>query len=236
MKTIRVLDAEANTEKYKMFAVVCRKLESYFQDKELEDNLIQEIIGYVENMSDFDINDIVINWHARYRYTTVLEYVLKTEKYELIKYFYKKYDINKNFSVEKISYDLLTAIYANLNYGSYTTDVITELIFKFETLDFLKEQNSSNQKLVILNYFKVQAENRNYLCSDSFLEQIKLSYKEALKYREAKILSELSISINQAKNDMEKIVVDLQYEASEKFKRLYYMVQDMSKELKKEIK
>jgi hypothetical protein len=222
---------ENNVKKYQKLINICKALEPYLQDKQKEEDMVNLAIDYIENDTEFNINDIITNYHERYRYTTILEPILKTNKYKLITHVYKRFNvlcnediecgINKAFNVGGVAFNLLTVLYGNLSYGGYTRDVTTELIFLFKHLEFLKEKSSIEQKLTTMDYLITQSQNTIYRCKDDFLLELKTKYQELLKEKEQKILSDFKLNIIKIKSKIEELSINLRHEPSEEILKLH---------------
>lgn len=140
----------SNDEKYIGFKNFCNSIKGYnqssfdsrFTDSENNDvNSEDKLLIAIQAIKDFDINDIIHNYHCNYRYTTILEFILRTEKRSLITTVLNKFinDIKKDIYInETLTYDILTvSLYSNLDHDNCITDTLTPLIFKFECLEFI---------------------------------------------------------------------------------------------------
>lgn len=226
-----------NDNKYIGFKSYCNSLKGYnqadldcrFTDSDKNDLTVEEkLLFAIESIKDFSINDIVHNYHCPYRYTTVLEFILRTEKYPIIEYILKKYihEIKKEIYInETLSYDLLTVLYSNLDYDNCITDTITPLVFKFESLDFINVVGNFEQKLVILRYLINQKD--NYQCSDDFLNPINLKYQEVLQKQEQFIFKKFTNYVDQTQEHVNKLISDLKYVPSEDMKKFHTLIKSL---------
>ena len=216
-----------NNEKYVGFKNFCNSIkgynqstfDSYFSDTETNNlNIEDKLLFAIESIKDFNINDIVNNFHCHYCYTTVLEYILRTEKRTLISTFINKYlnDIKKEITLNETSYELLTVLYSNLDYDNCLTDTLTPLIFKFESLDFINVINKHEQKLVVINYLIYQKD--NFSCSDNFLKLINAKYDEVLQQQEEFIIKKFNESIEYSQILINNLNANKKYKPSEKMK------------------
>lgn len=230
-------DVNSNHEKYIGFKNYCNSIKGYnqscfdsrFTDSEHNDlNSEDKLFVAIKSIKDFNINDIVHNYHCHYSYTTVLEFILRTEKRSLIATVINKYinDIKKNIYInETLTYDLLTVLYSNLDHDNCITDTITPLIFKFESLEFIKVIEKFEKKLVILRYLINQKD--NYKCSDKFLELIKLKYKEVLQSQEENIFKKFNDSVEYTQILVNNLISDLKYEPSEKMRKFHKLIKSL---------
>lgn len=226
-----------NKEKYIGFKNFCNSIKGYSQssfDSDFSDseknnaNIEDKLLFAIESIKDFNINDIVHNYHCHYNYTTVLEFILRTEKRSLIKTIINKYinEIKKEIYInETLTYDLLTVLYSNLDQDNYITDTLTTLIFKFESLDFINVIEKFEQKLVILQYLINQKD--NYLCSDNFLDLINMKYQEVLHQREEYIIKKFNESIEYSQILINNLIYDSKYEPSEKMKYFQTLIKTL---------
>lgn len=229
----------SNDEKYIGFKNYCNSIKGYnqssfdsrFTDSEHNDlNSEDKLFVAIKSIKDFNINDIVHNYHCHYNYTTVLEFILRTEKRSLIATVINKYinDIKKDIYInETLTYDLLTVLYSNLDHDNCITDTLTTLIFKFESLDFINVIEKFEEKLVILRYLINQKD--NYKCSDKFLELIKLKYKEVLQSQEENIFKKFNDSVEYTQILVNNLISDLKYEPSEKMREFHKLIKSLKK-------
>jgi hypothetical protein len=232
-------DVNSNDEKYIGFKNYCNSIKGYnqssfdsrFTDSEHNDlNSEDKLFVAIKSIKDFNINDIVHNYHCHYNYTTVLEFILRTEKRSLIATVINKYinDIKKDIYInETLTYDLLTVLYSNLDHDNCITDTLTTLIFKFESLDFINVIEKFEEKLVILRYLINQKD--NYKCSDKFLELIKLKYKEVLQSQEENIFKKFNDSVEYTQILVNNLISDLKYEPSEKMREFHKLIKSLKK-------
>lgn len=226
-----------NKEKYIGFKNFCNSIKGYSQssfDSDFSDseknnaNIEDKLLFAIESIKDFNINDIVHNYHCHYSYTTVLEFILRTEKRSLITTVINKYinEIKKEIYInETLTYDLLTVLYSNLDHDNCITDTLTSLIFKFERLDFINVIEKFEQKLVILQYLIYQKD--NYLCSNTFLDLIKMKYQEVLHQREEYIIKKFNESIEYSQILINNLIHDSKYEPSEKMKYFQTLIKTL---------
>lgn len=227
----------SNDEKYIGFKNFCNSIKGYnqssfdsrFTDSENNDvNSEDKLLIAIQSIKDFNINDIVHNYHCQYSYTTVLEFILRTEKHSLIRTVLNQYinDIKKDFYInETLTYDLLTVLYSNLDHDNCITDTITPLIFKFESLDFINVIEKFEEKLVILGYLINQKD--NYPCSDNFLESIKMRYQEVLHKQEENIFKIFNNSVEHTQVLVNNLISDLKYEPSDKMREFHKLIKNL---------
>lgn len=212
-----------NTEKYFKLKEYCK---SKYGNQNSSDS--QELHLIINSINDFKINDIVLNYHGCYRYTTILEYIFRTQNKILINFVITKYinDINPLITInDTLSYDLISVLYANLQHDNLKCDTLTELIFKFETLKFLKEETLINKKISILNYLKKAS--KSYPCSNTFIDLINNEYMEVFKEQEESIISNFETNIELLK----KSILELELVAEVKYKPSERMINFMNKYL-----
>lgn len=229
--------ATLNDEKYIGFKSYCNSLKGYnhanldcrYTDSDQNDLTAEDKLSFaIESIKDFNINDIVHNYHCPYRYTTVLEFVLRTDKYQIINYMIKRfYNEIKNeiYIDETLSYDLLTVLYSNLNFDNCVTDTITPLVFKFENLDFINVIEKFEQKIIVLRYFINQKD--NYPCSDNFLNSIYLKYQEVLQKQEQLIFKKFTNYVVQTQAYVNELISDLKYVPSEDMKEFHKLIKSL---------
>lgn len=220
MNTIEVV--YANDEKYIGLKNFCNSIKgnnqssfnSYFIDSEKNIlNIEDKLLFAIDSIKDFNINDIVHNYHCPYRYTTVLEYILRTENSSIINIIFNKYlnEIKEDICInENHSYKLLTILYANLEHDNCITDTLTILIFKFENLEFLNVIDKFERKLLILRYLDNQKDNFN--CRENFYVLIKSKYKEVLQEQELYIFKIFEKYVNSTQQLVNNLISDSKYE------------------------
>lgn len=226
-----------NDNKYIGFKSYCNSLKGYnqanldcrFADTDKNDSTVEEkLLFAIQSIKDFDINDIVHNYHCHYTYTTVLEFILRTEKRSLITTVINKYinEIKKEIYInETLTYDLLTVLYSNLDHDNCITDTLTTLIFKFESLDFINVIEKFEEKLVILGYLINQKD--NYPCSDNFLELIRMKYQEVLHTQEEYIFKKFNDSVKHSQDLVNNLISDLKYEPSEEMREFHKLIKSL---------
>lgn len=227
----------SNDEKYIGFKSFCNSIKGYnqssfdsrFTDSENNDvNSEDKLLIAIKSIKDFNINDIVHNYHCNYSYTTVLEFILRTEKQSLITTVLNKFinDIKKDIYInETLTYDLLTVLYSNLDHDNCITDTLTPLFFKFESLEFINVIDKFEQKLVVLRYLINQKD--NYPCSDNFLELIKMKYQEVLRTQEEYIFKKFYNSVIHSQDLVNNLISDLKYEPSDKMKEFHKLIKSL---------
>ena len=174
------------------------------------------------------VEDIIHNYHCNYRYTTILEFILRTEKRSLITTVLNKFinDIKKDIYInETLTYDILTVLYSNLDHDNCITDTLTPLIFKFECLEFINVVGKFEQKLVILRYLINQKD--NYSCSDNFIELIKIKYQEVLHSQEEYIFKKFNDSVKYSQDLVNNLISDLKYEPSDKMREFHKLIKNL---------
>lgn len=226
-----------NDEKYIGFKSYCNSLkvanlsdlDCRFRDLEQNNtNIEDKLLFAIESIKDFNINDVVHNYHCPHRYTTPLEFILSTENYKMIKSVLEKYInvIQKDIIVNDTqSFNLLTVLYSNLDYDNCVTDSITPLVFKFESLDFINVVGNFEQKLVILRYLINQKD--NYQCNDDFLNSINSKYQEVLHEQEQFIFKKFTNYVEQTQNLVNNLISDLKYTPSEDMKEFYKLMKTL---------
>lgn len=226
-----------NDEKYIGFKNYCNSIKGYnqssfdsrFTDSENNDvNSEDKLLIAIQSIKNFNINDIVHNYHCNYSYTTVLEFILRTEKRSLIATVINKYinEIKKDIYInETLTYDLLTVLCSNLDHDNCITDTTTPLIFKFESLDFINVIIKFEEKLVILRYLINQKD--NYPCSDNFLELIKMKYQEVLHTQEEYIFKKFNDSVKHSQDLVNNLISDLKYEPSEEMREFHKLIKSL---------
>lgn len=232
-KTMNIETVLKNDERYVGFKDFCKSLTGPFisdsdcmsvGDKN-NNKVIDKLLFAIESTKDFNINDVVHNYHGKYRFTTPLEFVLKTENPRVINFVLEKYinEIeNDIFLNDFISYKLLNVLYSNLEMDNCITDTITPLVYKFEYIDFIDEVSNFELKLTILRYFIEQKE--NYISSELFINKIENKYKEVLKEQEKQIFKQFFNSINKYKSLTDKLICDQRYEASNEMKEFIVLI------------
>ena len=227
----------SNDEKYIGFKNFCNSIKGYnqssfdsrFTDSENNDvNSEDKLLIAIQAIKDFDINDIIHNYHCNYRYTTILEFILRTEKRSLITTVLNKFinDIKKDIYInETLTYDILTVLYSNLDHDNCITDTLTPLIFKFECLEFINVVGKFEQKLVILRYLINQKD--NYSCSDNFIELIKIKYQEVLHSQEEYIFKKFNDSVKHSQDLVNNLISDLKYEPSDKMREFHKLIKNL---------
>lgn len=226
-----------NDENYIGFKSYCTSLkvanlsdlDCRFRDLEQNNtNIEDKLLFAIESIKDFNINDVVHNYHCPHRYTTPLEFILSTENYKMIKSVLGKYInvIQKDIIVNDVqSFNLLTVLYSNLDYDNCVTDSITPLVFKFESLDFINVVGNFEQKLVILRYLINQKD--NYQCNDDFLNSINSKYQEVLHEQEQFIFKKFTNYVEQTQSLVNNLISDLKYTPSEDMKEFYKLMKTL---------
>lgn len=170
-----------------------------------KDNLT-EIKNAINNIINFNINDIIINYKSQSLYTTILEEFIKTNNYNIINFIYSCYlnEINEILFISNtLELNIVNVLYKNLTYNGIKTDYLLNLIIKFENLDFLSEEYKTEKKINILEYIlKIK---KDYNISKDFEKRIKVNLKKLYLCKEKEIISYLKSTIEKTKNDFEKI-------------------------------
>lgn len=223
--------AYQNDMKYQRLKDYCKSIQGIKQD--IEYNHL-EIFTIIASIEDFNINDVISNYKTRYRYTTILEVVLKTQKFKVIDAIFAKYlhEIKESIYIsDTLNTDLLSVLYANLKFDSYKTDLLTPLMYRFENLAFINEEDSISQKLVILSYLEYQKD--NYPCTSDFLEKIKVKYQEILKNKENSIYSKFQEALYKIDSSINELLSEKNYITSEKMENFKELITSLKKEIEK---
>lgn len=221
--------AHQNETKYLKLKEYCKSIHGIKQDIEYN---FMDIFTIIDSIENFNINDVIFNYKTKYRYTTILEVILKTQKFKVIDAIFAKYlhDIKTSIKIsDTLNFDLLSVMYANLDSNSCQKDVLTPLMYKFENLDFLNEEDSISQKLVILRYLENQKDNNP--CTDEFLERIKVKYQEILESKERNIYSKFQESLYKIDSSIKELISEDRYEMSEKMKNFKELIITLKKEI-----
>ncbi|MGE4457147.1 MAG: hypothetical protein AB7E13_09430 [Arcobacteraceae bacterium] len=226
--------AENNTKRYEPLKVFCEKVRNmpYYKWKEKEVLLSAEFEDIIGNqIKNFDINDILIDFKTPNRYSTPLQYILFTDIDVFISKTYKRFldviEINIEEKHPTLCFkNLLSLLYENLMSDYGRTDVLLPLIYKSENIDFFKTEQSISRKLQITNFLIIQKD--NYVCSDAFLKKLKNVHEELLADREKFIISELKLSLNQSLSKIDSNDCP----SSEKMKKARKQIEALLEELK----
>lgn len=210
--------ADENAKKYSFLKKFCKYLKniSYHQYEKEKHLLLAEFKKILSNIKELNVNDVLVDYDVRYRYTTPLEYILMTGVSDIVDYFLAEYmeKIDFEFSFPMYCKNILSILYGNLQHRGCSTDVLLPLIYKIEDVAFLDEESSNSKSLAIVNFLILQKD--NYTSSEHFLKILETKRVELLEAREATIISELLLSIMQTQQrvDNEK------YPKSEKLTKL----------------
>lgn len=124
---------------------------------------------------------------------------------------------------------MLSVLYANLKYDSCKTDLLTPLMYRFENLDFINEEDSINQKLVILRYLENQKD--NYPCTSDFLEKVKVKYQEILVSKENSIYSKFQESLYKIDASINELISERNYIPSKKMENFKDLITSLKNEI-----
>ncbi len=219
---------DENTKKYSFFKKFCKYLKGIsFQKYQEEKHLLSgEFKKIISNVKGFDINDVLVDHDARYRYTTPLEYILMTKRDDIISSFLTEHIDLISFELNSpYQEDLLMVLYKNLTWRGCPSDVLLPLIYKSENLNFLAEESSVSKKLQMVSFMILQKD--NYECSESFLEVLETKNIELLEQRELHIISEIALSAVQS----QARVNDDKYPKSERLTKLGELLEKFSADL-----
>ena len=162
----------------------------------------EDLLFTINQIDNFNINDIINNFSGQYLYTTILETFLKTNNPVIIDYIFEKYlsEINEKINIyDGFSQNIISILYKNLTYNGIKTDYLIKLIFKFENLDFLSEEISVNKKINILKYML------KFNISKKFEKKINNCLKLEYYIKEKEIIKKLKLAINETKNNLEEL-------------------------------
>jgi len=176
------------------------------------ENMTTEDFKKLIEKKDFNINEVVVNFEFIYRYVTPFIYIFLTEDFELINKVLDNYmgKINPKIIVKPeikntkdLEYDLLSVLYSSLYCRHQTYNLMLPLIYHFESLDFLKEENTISKKISIVNFIIKQSD--IYKCSTKFKKELKNKLDQLYKEQEAFIVGKISLMIKQISNEIDNL-------------------------------